>query len=250
MAMKETESRPGDIFGNVDQAIEEYQSQPLTPELVTKIHQTIWQARGELVGATYEVIPCPYTQKELKDLEKKGRRAGYLPVELETQQSRHLLGQMFPQMVNVSFIQSYGEIMQCLISNTPVRNDESRFGWFDYETAVDAPYLNTTEEQLTKKVAKEGKSLLTLNEYIVAGQDGKLFTGQYLDEEGTSARLGSHYGYDYGVRACFYQDGRLFVDRYLLSSNRSPDLGGRSSDRKFFWKHYFVPKSILLENSS
>ena len=39
--------------------IEAYQNQPHTPELVAQTHQAIWQARGELVGATYKVTPCP-----------------------------------------------------------------------------------------------------------------------------------------------------------------------------------------------
>ena len=69
--------------------IEAYQNQPHTPELVTQTHQAIWQVRGELVGATYEVTPCPLTQEELAERKERGIRVGYLPASLATQETRH-----------------------------------------------------------------------------------------------------------------------------------------------------------------
>ncbi len=194
--------------------IEAYQNQPHTPELVTQTHQAVWQARGELVGATYEVTLCPYTQEQLADLEASGKRVGYLPAELATQQTRHILGEMFPKMQSHS-----------VKEGNSVTNDESPSGWFDYEAAIDAPYLDTKEKQLTDQVAKDGRKLLSLNQYIVAGQDSKLFTGQYLDETTTWVRLGSRDG-DRIVGAGFYRDGSLHVFWTLYADRHDPYLGG------------------------
>lgn len=86
------------VIDPLARVIEAYQNQPHTPELITQSHQTIWQNRGELVEATYEVTPCPYTQEELIEIEASGKRVGYLPPELATQQSRHILGEIFPRI--------------------------------------------------------------------------------------------------------------------------------------------------------
>lgn len=204
----------------LDITVSEYQTQPHTPELVTQTHQAIWQARGELVGATYEVIPCPYTQEELADLEANGKRIGYLPAELATRRMRHNLGEMFPKMQSHS-----------VQEGNSVTNDRDPFGWFDYEANIDAPYLDTKEKQLTDRVTKDGRKLLSLNQYIVAGQDSKLFTGQYLDEGRTWVRLGSRHGGRI-VYAYFGSDGGLCVHWRLGSDYHSPYLGGRSSGVK------------------
>lgn len=208
------------VVGPLAQIIEAYQNQPHTPELVTQTHQAIWQARGELIGATYIVIPSPYTQEQLGDLEANGKRVGYLPAEVATQQTRHKLGEMFPKMQSHS-----------VQEGNSVTNDENPSGWFDYEAAIDAPYLDTKEKELMEKIKKDGRRILTLNEYIVAGQDSKLFTGQYLDETRTWVRLGSR---DDGrvVDASFRRDGRLDVYSALDAGNRHPVLGGRSSGVK------------------
>lgn len=208
------------VFGSVDHAVTEYKSKPLTPELVTKVHRTIWSKRGRLIGQTYEVTPCPYTSKELADLEHQGRRVGYLPPQLATQQNRHLLGEMFPGMRSDS-----------VQEDNPVTNDENPSGWFDYETSIDAPYLNTTEPQLRETVAKEGREPLTLNQYIIASLDSELLTEQYLDEGATAARLGSRHG-GRVVSAYFDQDGHLSVGWGLEPGGHYQWVGGRSSGVK------------------
>jgi len=214
---------------DIDQAVKEYQSKPHTPELVTKVHQVIWQARRErlgLIGVTCKVTPCPYTQEELKDLEQKGRRLGFLPTELASQLSRYRLGQMFPEMGS-------GSVKE----GNDITNDESPSGWFDYETAVDAPYLDTVEKklayekQLTERILKDGRKLLSLNQYIVAGQDSKLLTGRYLDEEKTWTRLGSR-RVGHVIGALFYPDGKMFVFFDFQSFDRVQALRGRSSGVK------------------
>lgn len=200
--------------------VEAYQNLPHTPELITQTHQAIWQARGELVGVSFEVTPCPYTQEQLADLEASGKRLGYLPPELATQETRHKLGKMYPKMQSHS-----------VQEGNSVSNDGNPSGWFDYEAAIDAPYLDTKEKQLKERVAKDERELLTLNQYIVAGQDSKLFTGQYLDETETFVRLASSRD-GRMVRAGFGPGGHLGVDSGLDADLHDPYLGGRSSGVK------------------
>ena len=177
----------------VRQAVKEYKSKPHTPELVTQVFQTIWSKRGKFVGKTYEVSPCPYTQEGLTNLEKKvrgrfSRRVGHLPAELATQQRRHILGKMFPQMKSLN-----------VQKNNPITNDKNPSGWFDYETKIGGPYFHTDER------------LLSLNQYIVAGYDSKLITGRYLDEkELTWTRLGSRIQ-GIIVSARFWHSGQLAI---------------------------------------
>lgn len=207
------------------QAIEAYKNYPHSPELVTQTHQAIWAIRGESIETSFDVVVCPYTQEELEKLEKDGKRVGYLPPELSTSQSREILGKMFPAMHRHSFE------MGILVTIT---NDEDYAGWFDYEAGIESPYRNLKEYQYLERIKKEGRRMLTLNEYIVAGQDSKLFTGQYLDVTYTfsSSRLGSRRD-GHIVDAGFYQDGFLRVKSYLLEPQYPyPPLGGRTSGVK------------------
>lgn len=215
--LTESQAKAAEIENRLQQLALEYNTKLHTPDFVTQTHQEIWQARGELVGVTYEVTPCPLTQEELADLEASGKRLGYLPAELATQQSRHKLGEMYPKMQSHS-----------VKEGNSVTNDESPSGWFDYETAIDAPYLDTKEGQLMDKIKKDERKILSLNQYVVAGQDSKLFTGQYLDEVSTVVRLGSRYD-GRVVHADFLRDGHLRVGWSLGTDHHRLRLGGRSS---------------------
>lgn len=189
-----------------------------TPDAVTDSFGRIWEQRGQLVVITnFEITQCTYSQNELKELEKRNLRVGYLPGEVATQQTRHILGEMFPKMRSHS-----------VQEGNSVTNDENPSGWFDYEAAIDAPYLDTKEKELMDRIKKHGRTLLSLNQYIVAGQDSKLFTGQYLDETTTWSRLGSRRG-GRVVPARFDRGGSFSVGWELFADNRYPLLGGRSS---------------------
>src|SRR3989344_3245939 len=170
--MEEPVKTDRSVIGNkLDKIAKEFNSQVHTPEVLSQTFQAIWQARGELVGATYEVAACTYTQEKIAELEANGKRIGYLPPELATQKTRHILGGIAPEMQSHS-----------VKENNSVTNDENYDGWFDYEIAVVAPYPDTTEKKLKEDVKKDDRRLLTLNEYIAASLDNKLFTGHYLDE--------------------------------------------------------------------
>ena len=136
---------------------------------------------------------------------------------MATQESRHILGEMFPRMQSHS-----------VQKDNSVTNDENPSGWFDYEAAIDSPYRDTNEKQLIEKVTKDERKLLSLNQYIIAGQDSKLLTGEYLDEDRTWVRLGSR---DDGrmVRAYFSRNGYLRVAWLLEADIHNSRLGGRSS---------------------
>lgn len=107
-----------------------------------------------------------------------------------------------------------------------VTNDENPSGWFDYDISIDAPHLKTNEKQLFQEIASEGRKLMSENQYIIAGWDSKLFTGRYLDEDSTWARVASR---DDGrlVDVYFYSVGRLRVGSALRPGVRTPGLGGR-----------------------
>ncbi|AEA28486.1 hypothetical protein ACFQ34_03380 [Pseudonocardia benzenivorans] len=160
-------------------SLREPRAAALTPDVLTQLHQTIWTERGNRVGLDVTVPPCPYTVDELAALDGAGRRVGYLPPEVATRSTRHVLGAMFPAMDCYS-----------LQPDNEVENIVSRPGWFDYEAAIDAPYGDTTEAELLQRVAADGRELISLNQYIVAAQDSRLFTGHYLDERRTWPRIG------------------------------------------------------------
>jgi hypothetical protein len=203
-------------------AVAEYKTQPHTPELMTSVFQRISSERAAMAGLAVEVTPFPYTQEQLAASEAKGYRFGYLPAGLETQEYRPKLGRIFPKMQSNSVKEG----------NT-VTNDESPSGWFEYEAAIDAPYTETTEDQLMDRLAQDGRKILSLNEYIIASQDSKLFTGHYLDEFkpnefSTWVRLGSRHD-GRMVLALFDTGGRLSVDSGFRPDDHGSHLGARSS---------------------
>jgi len=191
-----------------------------TPDAVTDTFGRIWEARGKLISVTFDVAQCPLSEKELKEREKRNIRVGVLPQALATQETRHLLGEMFPKMQSHS-----------VQEGNNVTNDENSSGWFDYEAAIDAPHLDTKEGQLMDKIKKDERRILSLNEYIVASQDSKLFTGKYLDETRTYVRLGSRCG-GRMVLARFGSVGYLDVGSLLDADDRHSVVGVRSSGVK------------------
>ncbi len=191
-----------------------------TPDAVTNTFGRIWEARGKLIGVTFDIAQCPLSEKELKEREKRNIRVGVLPQAVATQETRHLLGEMFPKMQSHS-----------VQEGNSVTNDENPSGYFDYEAAIDAPYLDTKEKELMERIKKDGRTILNLNQYIVAGQDSKLFTGKYLDEVSTWVRLASRDG-GRVVGARFCSDGHLRVYSRLDADVRHSRLGGRSSGVK------------------
>lgn len=221
--MTTPESTQSPSIAPLEKVVREFVSTPHTPELYTVTFQAIWKGNQAIlkqagVDLKLTVPECPYTKEELLKLEEEGRRVGYLPVELSTQKSRHLMAKIWPQMQSHS-----------VKEGNQVTNEIDAFGWFDYEASIDAPYTGTNEAQLKDEFKRQGREVLNLNQYIVASQDSKLFTGEYLDQNNTWVRLlGSRFGGSV-VYARFHGDGRLNVFSRLRPRFHNEDLGGRFS---------------------
>jgi hypothetical protein len=213
----------------IDGATAAFGSAATDPEAATRAFREIWRERGAVIGADFDVAPCPYTEAELIALDAAGRRVGYLPPELATQRSRHLLAAIFP------LLRSFA-----LLEGNPVRNLDNPSGWFDYDATEEAPYLHTDEPDLLAAVAAEGRTLASLNQYVVATQDSKLLTGSYLDERRTWSRFAHYLGEQMvcsrvdgaeppiGERPEVPNEGCLLVAYDLGSGDRFDILGGRS----------------------
>jgi hypothetical protein len=197
----------------------------LDPGKATRLVRSLWQERGR-----FDVPDCPFSIDELRDFSTAGRRVGYLPEELATQAGRTQLGELFP-------------LMRCysLLPDNIVVNDEDAWGWFDYELEVDAGRLDTDEPTVVDELRAAGLTLLSLNQYIVASQDSRQLTGQYLDERRSWTRVGSRIdGKMVAVRFDGPEmadglggeepvDGTLLVAYDVHAGDRGPVLGARST---------------------
>jgi len=202
------------------------------PAVVTRAFREIWRARGEQLGAEFPVPDCPYSAAELAGLARQRRRPGYLPAGLATQDGRALLATLFPALCSWAAVE-----------DSVVVNDRDAWGWFDYETDVEAPHAGTAQNELLDVTADGGPTLLTLNQYIVAGHDTLLATGRYLDEGGTWSRVASRI--DGRMVSCRLdgpappddpygeqpEPGSLLVAYDLGATDRGPTTGARSSTR-------------------
>lgn len=194
------------------------------PELTTFDFQQIWADRENKLrkaGVDLKItIPaCPYTREELAQLERKCRRVGYLPQSLATQETRHLLVLIWPEMKGCSVQKGN------TVTNTMVRS-----GWFDYETDLFAPNEDKTIKQIEELFKSQGREGMNLNEYIVASQDSRVFALRHLDQlQGFlwSRLLGSrHEGHV--VCAQFNIFGNLYVGWDRRPGFHYRDLGSRS----------------------
>lgn len=205
-------------LGFLEQAVREFKEKPYTPEAVTQYWQTLWQVWGEKAGLL--VPSCDRTAEEITKLKKEDRKLVYVPDELASQENRHLLGQIFPEL------QSYSVKKGNLITN-----ESSQGGWFDIEASPDSPNRDTTEKDLEKLFKKQGKVGQRANVYIVGSQDAKLQTGHYFDENTSSRLLGSRRG-GHVVVVSSRVDGRLHVAWRLGPRDRDSRWGGRSEGVK------------------
>lgn len=165
-----------------------------TPEAVTAALQNLWDERGEAVDLTFAVTPCPYSAEEIAALEADGRRLAYLPPEVATQAGRGLIGKIWP-------------LLECfsVLEDNVVHNNINPSGWFDYESAIDAPNDCLNQADLLTEIERQGRTLLTVNQYIVAAQDSRVLTGKYLDETRSWVRVNS--GIDPGRILAVHIDG-------------------------------------------
>lgn len=200
---------------SLEQATVEYRNKPTNPETLTKFMDAFWADAGQRIGKSIVVDKFPLTAKEIKERQKNGEMAIFVPSEV----SRVDLGKIFSKMGSWSVKEGNSVVDK-------VKNS----GWLWIEASVGAPNRNTTERQLEdifKKVGKQGQSLRT---YIIGSQIGKLLTDKYFDQGWTWSRLlGS--GYEGRVlNAGFYSGGDLLVRSDLSPELHGEGLGGRAEE--------------------
>lgn len=202
--------------------IEEYKTRPHTPELITRTWQVVWQTwreQGKL-DIDITVAPCDRTQEELVRLEKERGMMIYVPSQLATQGSRHLLAKIFPPIQGDS-----------VKEGNSVTNENPCAGWLDIEASLDAPNRIATEEDLGRRFLSNEKEGQNLTDYIIGSEFSKLTTGHFFDEETSSRLLGSRRG-GRVVTACFSAHGHLAIYWHYYPQARHPLLGGRSKGVK------------------
>lgn len=202
-------------------AIQEYKTQPLTPESVNKFWQTLWRVWGESVDRVFEVPACDRTTQELAELKENGRGVLLIPDEIYTPEGLVLLGCIFPKMES-----------RTVSEGTTITNENNRGGCIDVEMDLESPNRNTTEKDLEKLFASQGRKGQREATYIIASQFSKLLAGHYFDEKATWSRLlGSRSGGG-GVGAGFWPGGCLRVGLNQDPQSHYPDMGGRSEGVK------------------
>ncbi|MDQ7905255.1 hypothetical protein RB614_12040 [Phytohabitans sp. ZYX-F-186] len=172
-------------------AVRAVAGEPLSADQQTRLHRAIWAERGRRLDVSITVSPCPYDDARLVELRRAGRAVGFLPHELSSHLTRDRFRTVFPEM------DSYAESPANGFVNTA-----DIWGWFDYETARDAPWPDLDEPATLATVAAAGRTMLTLDQYIVASQDQHLLTGHHLDDRRSWSRLATSY------------DGRTIAARF------------------------------------
>lgn len=195
--------------------LEKYKDNPTSPELLTQFMRSFWQDAGQRIGKSYVVDEFPLTAMEIRESQKAGYMAIYVPNGVSIKD----LGRMFPDM-----------------SSWSVEGDDSvvdvvnNFGWLWIEASIDTPNRGTTQIILEQKFKREQKQGQSLRTYVVGRQICKLLTGRYFDEGGNSSRLlGSYFG-DRALCGSSSPSGNRNIEAFLDPLYQSEYLGGRSEE--------------------
>lgn len=164
----------------VKTAATEFKTSPRTPEIYDHVLKVIWEERRrKLAEKGFELqlaMPdFPYSQVEIAVLEKIGRQIGYLPEALSTPEAIRAFNLLWPEMA--------------IDPHYTINNSKQRFGFFDYDSANDAPMQGKNELEMRKIIEDLDRSPMNVNEYCVARQDTKLLNGYYLDQQSSYTRL-------------------------------------------------------------
>lgn len=195
-----------------------------TPESVAdywqkKLQEDIQRAR---LSIDIQVPPCSWTEEEIRrpmwDIRGnplKGMMV-YIPEQFTGPKRLWLLGQMYPEMKRF-----YQE------EDTFVRGALEISGYAMVEAAVEAPNLDTTQQELeafAKKFDYLGQDLVV---YILASEASKSLLRKYFDLNSTHSRLleARENGRVIGVNRDF--DGALDISLNLRPEEHNPTLGAR-----------------------
>lgn len=213
-------------------AIQEYNTLPPTPELLTKVWQTFWDS-WTVQGKTdfiYQVPACDITAERLEDLRLIRQMASPpLPPQLRTAENRYLFAQMFPAMDpdKVLLTRPHASSYPTITEINPAEV------WFDTEASLNSPYNQLNEAEALAKFKNQGREGLTLNEYVIVAQFLKLTAGKYPDERTFTRLLNSLENGKYPVGVYFLPSGKMIcqADMMPLAYNdylRFMQMGWRS----------------------
>lgn len=223
----------GQQIGDLIRHIQEYRTNPHSPEVVTQAWQKIWQVWGERAGLTIPVSPCNWTEEEIQkpfiDIEGKpvSTMVIYRPEAIKDKEGLILLDKIFPQM---DCHNAKDEIIF-----TDVYDAD---GWIKVEATAESPNRNTTEYEVELFFASQGRLEQREGTYIIASQANKLFTDHFFDEgidEGTFSRLGVSRVkvspaslQEYIIVSHFFPNGHLLDLLDQRPNAYDPELGARS----------------------
>lgn len=213
-----------EIKSSLDQAIAEYKIKPHTPERVTRFQKVLWAQISEITGVDVVVPVVVETRWEIEKREKKGKGIILIPQGYEGQNQRRLIAAGF-KLVGNKYVPEHWSVQD----DNQVKNDIIHVGYRFVDMQIDAPYLGTNEEQAKEAAIKEDAEGMNESEYLLAGLQSKLITGQYLDEGSTWSRLLSSSCDGRVVRADFGSDGDFDFYSGLRPGDHYVNLGARFS---------------------
>ncbi|OGK19581.1 hypothetical protein A3D80_04035 [Candidatus Roizmanbacteria bacterium RIFCSPHIGHO2_02_FULL_40_13b] len=187
-----------------------------TPERYTAYWTNRWNILAPRAELTVEIAPCNYSQEELQQLHEDGWALIYRPEGV----TREHLGVIHPHL------QSW-----TVEPGNTLKNEQERTGWLVVKDSADSPHLDTTEAQLIQAIQEQGVHGMTVDTYIVFGEELHDRTGVYPDIN-TWSRLPGSRGGGRVVDARRLTGGRLCVDAAWAPADRYPTMGGRSEGVK------------------
>jgi len=191
-----------------------------TPESVTNY----WRAKLPEIS----IPDCDWTAKAIQRRMKErwGSVPGIMVPDLE-EITLPFLGETYPKM---ELSVSEDTFIRHIIDIHRAR------GWIKTYASVNAPNLNTTQSQAQEFAETKRYLEQRLKTYILASQESKDLSGQYLDERGTWSRLFVRScGEGDWIRARFSPDGRLYLYYsigYGMGHADVPSLGARFEEVK------------------
>lgn len=188
------------------------------PQQIWASWQGLWNIWGACAGMEdIQVSKCDRSEEEIQRIKKRGGLLIFVPKEMSAPEGFQILQKIFPEM----------DVERSELTAN-LKSQYQQHGWLEIESSIDAPYTDTTEDQLRKIFKEKGRTGAALNTYLVASQFNRLIKGFYFDQDHISSRLlGTSCG-DKIVDARFGLEGNLIISSNLDPERRSRFVGGRS----------------------
>ncbi len=196
-----------------------YKESPHTPELLTHVWQEIHVDISKALELEYSVEPCRASAEVIQTLEQQGRMAIYVPRQIYEH------GKGWIWFTNDSLYKQQHRDSDWLKG---FRDEFKPYGWLHTESAVSAPYPNTTEQQLRLLFHRAGLLPMGLNSYVITSHFLTFMYREALDKTFTHSRVLSSRVNGQAMALGYTNDWTL---EYLMGSDpkyKAPNLGGRS----------------------